>query len=593
MSRRANTVREVRSRSLGSRTRLLDEIAIPMPLYHGGRGVRWLLRHWRGAGAALLLLYLWGSTGTLVGAVLVEGFLLGGGLTAWLLWRARRAEGASQSLRGTWRAHRQRATLVRQWDLACRTAGLEGPDRGGPPALHRVRTDSHGTITATVRSGAIGVPVPAIQRQTVTLAEVIGCREVVVTPTAPGVAGLAFHWSDPIGRALPLAEVPVAPKNQLAYGIRQDGAVATIRADASVLIGGLTGTGKSSVVWALLADCIRQGIHVDLYVSDPKGGVELDAFEARVGAQVTGLVRVRQYAKTAKETVEMITAVEKAMHCRQDWMKTNGTRKIIPDQVNPLVVTILDETLPLTDILKRGTDSPLGRVAYTGRAAGYVVWANTQVAQVDAIGRFRDLIPQRICFATPNPQVTDSVLGQGSEAVGARCSELHDPGVGYSYSEGAHHPRKFRSAKVEDAETKGIAAGRLPKRVADRARELYDLEAENGERTAKSRSCALYRWFYPDASEGDRPAYIGISYDVLQREAEHNQSLRAFMAGDCKRTVEYYPTRKAALAAERAAILREQPLYNVQHNGRNPNRRTDRVRSAVRRVTGGLDRDDT
>jgi hypothetical protein len=237
------------------------------------------------------------------------------------------------------------------------------------------------------------------------------------------------------------------------------------------------------------------------------------------------------------------------------------------------VVTILDETLPLTELLKKGTDSPLGRVAFTGAAAGYVVWANTQVAQVDSIGRFRDLIPQRICFATPNPQVTDSVLGQGSESAGAKCSEINTPGVGFSHSEGDRVARKFRAAFVPDSVTRLVAMGRLPQDVMDAAEVPPD--------DASGRT-ALYRWYSAADASYYRPAYIGISYDVLRREAEHNDALREFMAGDVRRRVEWYPTRKAALAAEKLAIVAEKPLFNVQHNSGNRLRRRDaRRRRAV------------
>ena len=72
-----------------------------------------------------------------------------------------------------------------------------------------------------------------------------------------------------------------------------------------------------------------------------------------------------------------------------------------------------------------------------------------------------------------------------------------------------------------------------------------------------------------------RPGYIGESYDVLIREREHNAALRAFMAGDIRRTTEYWPTKKAVKEAEKRAIETEQPIYNRQHNGGNPNRKVD------------------
>jgi hypothetical protein len=575
---RLSRVRSVKARTTGSGTRLRDEIQWPKWVYYPAT---WALggRRWRVSVPVTVLLVAWSGAG--IRGVLLLGVLAGACLYGWLRWQ-RRAEGAAGSGKLNVEDMRHRRTLQKQWGLACETGKLLGPRTGEPPPLRQVRGDGHGTFTATVKCGEVGVPVFAIEKQTAALSEVIGCREVVATSVRPGVARLAFHWRDPIGRALPLADLPISTTaGHVAYGIRQDGGVATVNATQSILIGGLTRKGKSNLVWALLADLLRQGIYVDLYVSDPKGGVELDQLEAQLDIDGPRLLRVRQYAKTAAETVKMLEAAEKGMHARQYWMKQNGARKISPDQTNPLVVTILDETLPLTDLLKKGTDSALGRVAYTGAAAAYVVWANTQVAQVDALGRFRDLVPQRICFATPNPQVTDSVLGQGSETMGAYCSDIQEPGVGYSHSEGDKVARKFRAAMVTDDETKLIAQGMLPPAVVNKAREAWDRAAE-GSPSGKSRGArrtALYRWFYVDDPEyGDSLGYVGISYDVIHREAQHTAGLRAFMEGNVRRETQWFPSRGEAVAAETLAIATEKPIWNKQHNGGNSRRRIDRFR---------------
>lgn len=138
-------------------------------------------------------------------------------------------------------------------------------------------------------------------------------------------------------------------------------------------------------------------------------------------------------------------------------------------------------------------------------------------------------------------------------------------------AEGEARPKKFRAALVTDAETRDIARGRLPKKVADNHQRLFDLHTE-----ATERKCGLYRWYHIDATPGvDRPGYIGESYNVMIREAQHNAALREFMQGSVKRTVEYYPSKKAAKAAEKAAIEAEQPIYNKAMNGRNPFRRVD------------------
>lgn len=69
----------------------------------------------------------------------------------------------------------------------------------------------------------------------------------------------------------------------------------------------------------------------------------------------------------------------------------------------------------------------------------------------------------------------------------------------------------------------------------------------------------LYR-YYDDV--GDL-LYVGITNDLAQREAWHRSNSRWFGEQN-NRTVEVFPTRSDALAAERAAIRLEFPAFNKQ-----------------------------
>lgn len=72
----------------------------------------------------------------------------------------------------------------------------------------------------------------------------------------------------------------------------------------------------------------------------------------------------------------------------------------------------------------------------------------------------------------------------------------------------------------------------------------------------------LYRHFDKD----DVLLYVGISLSAVNRTAQHvHQSDWAkFIA---RIEIETYPSRDAALAAEREAILAEHPVFNTVHNG--------------------------
>lgn len=72
---------------------------------------------------------------------------------------------------------------------------------------------------------------------------------------------------------------------------------------------------------------------------------------------------------------------------------------------------------------------------------------------------------------------------------------------------------------------------------------------------------ALYRWYDADG----HLLYIGITGNLLDRTSQHNSD-SSWMEFAARAAVERYPSRPEALAAEEAAIKKEHPLFNSQHN---------------------------
>jgi hypothetical protein len=102
---RPSRVRNVRYRTWGSGTRLLDELPIPFVPYYAGRAVMAAGKRWRRTLAVAVFWLLWGAVG-LAGALLLFGVLLALGLTGWLAYRARAAEGGPRR-GGAWEAVRR------------------------------------------------------------------------------------------------------------------------------------------------------------------------------------------------------------------------------------------------------------------------------------------------------------------------------------------------------------------------------------------------------------------------------------------------------------------------------------------------------
>jgi predicted GIY-YIG superfamily endonuclease len=82
-----------------------------------------------------------------------------------------------------------------------------------------------------------------------------------------------------------------------------------------------------------------------------------------------------------------------------------------------------------------------------------------------------------------------------------------------------------------------------------------------------SRTQVLYR-FYDRAGE---LLYVGITANMPGRLAAHRGDKSWFVEVD-KIRLEHHVSREAVLSAEREAIIRERPKYNVVHNSGNPSR---------------------
>ncbi len=504
-----------------------------------------LIAGWEATGALLVPVALW----TVYGVTLAVQWAR---KRRWATVAAGQPAPTTRALvRAFYNERKRLAHLSRQWRVACTILKLTAGTDKVVPRLYDVTPTLDGDVTASIASGRMGVSVDDVAKHAPRVAEVIGCREVTVTRTAPGCASLVFFWSDPLGRTLPLAELPVSSAGLISYGIRRDGTPATIRQDLSVLVGGATGTGKSNVIAAMLADLVRSGVWVDLYVSDPKGGIEMTWLSRHVGQQM-GTLRVRQYVDSASGTVQMVKDAHKAMRCRQglqEGAKHSATK------ASPLVVLIIDELLPLHEQIRQGTKSELGQILFEGRAAGYVAWCNSQLGHASELGALRNLIPQRVCFAVPTAETTDTVLGTSAEARGAKCSRLEEPGLFYSSSDDTRAMEKGRAPLVRLQDQERIAAGVAP-------------EGMTRKTPAQARRCALYRAYNAE----DELLYVGITDNPRRRFAEHkrDESWWAEEVDEAAIEVTWRQDEAVARAAEQQAIKDELPRYNTTHNAGNP-----------------------
>lgn len=95
----------------------------------------------------------------------------------------------------------------------------------------------------------------------------------------------------------------------------------------------------------------------------------------------------------------------------------------------------------------------------------------------------------------------------------------------------------------------------------------------------KQNLTSLYRYF----DDAGALLYIGISKNILNRLPQHSD--KPWIALAASVTVEHFQTRDGALDAERRAIQRELPRFNVLHNARAKQELADNTTVEISRDT--------
>lgn len=565
----ARPVRVVSGWTIGGGGRLRELFPLPPWLILLGRALRWFVVHWRVTAELALLATLRYGTGSNASALWSWAAVNGVG-AAVVIALVLRLSGAS--LLAILAGVSRRRKVRRLWPGAAEAARLVVTRRGLEPRvarLNRLRVTPAG-VAGTSPVGEVGKTVTDVARLRETLAAAIGCREVYVRRGAhPGIAKLEFAWGDPLTKTIRLSDLPPpTTSDRLVVGLTEDGTPIHVNVDTSLLVVGLTGSGKSSQIWALLAALNRSAIPYRLSVIDPKGGMELRAL-----ADAPTTIR---YASMPDDIAQVLHDCVDDMRAQAAALAAAKKRKITFTDRFPLQLVLVDEFLALTSFmnanLRQRVERDLGLLVTQGRAAGFVGWFATQGSQVDALGRVRTYIPQRICLATDSVDTTVAALGDKARHA-ARCDQitLRQRGVGYVQDDDARLLRRFRGAYVTDAETEVIARGGLPRKAFE-ARPLISITEARRRRRADQRRdaadgterVALYRWI----GRGGELLYVGISNDPDRRIGEHVEGKPWVEEAARVDIVDWFDSRELALEAEEEMIKSERPRYNVVHNGR-------------------------
>lgn len=285
---------------------------------------------------------------------------------------------------------------------------------------------------------------------------------------ANGIAVIFAAFDDPLNGVLryPTSERPTL--RSVPFAVDENGKTIRIGLlEGNCLLGGTPGSGKSGGATALLAG-IAALPNVALIGLDPKR-VELSLWRDRFSV----------IAKKEEDATTVLAATVEEMERRYEWLESAGLKKITETEISPtmpLLVLMIDE---LADLVSIGVTKPekdaelerstmIRRLIAKGRAAGIVVITATQKPQSDVIPTaMRDLIQQRVAYATTNAAMTDTILGAGMASNGGLAHNIaaSEKGVCYIVNETSREPVRARTFWIADEDVAGVAASTAHNRV--------------------------------------------------------------------------------------------------------------------------------
>ncbi|MEV4266383.1 FtsK/SpoIIIE domain-containing protein [Kribbella sp. NPDC049584] len=322
------------------------------------------------------------------------------------------------------------------------------------PRILKVR--STGCIDSVLLDLPLGVRTDQVMEAVPDLRHAAKARRVAVRELEPGRVWVDFFTADPLRKTiLPLphpARLNVRDLDGLVLGYCEDGTPWRLKVtDRHIFVCGVSGAGKSSVLWSLLwalAPYIKAGLVV-VHGIDPKGGMELE-----FGRELFDRYEADDYEAMA----EMLEQDADYLDDRTKLLRGKA-RKFTASRETPFVLIVIDELMQLT-VLLPGTegrrlsariDVALGRLLGKGRAPGFSVLATSLLVTKDVVS-WRELFPTKIAMRLDNEAQVEMALGEGARDLGAECDRIPEslPGVAYVLQEGKREPVRVRAAYMTD-----------------------------------------------------------------------------------------------------------------------------------------------
>ncbi|GAA3737750.1 FtsK/SpoIIIE domain-containing protein [Spinactinospora alkalitolerans] len=323
--------------------------------------------------------------------------------------------------------------------------------------LPRIRRVACSAWSDRVRVRLVAGTAPADVEQRVTeLAHGFGAPSCRVTVLDARDVVLEFPRFDTLAK--PIGALPVPRHVDLAalpVGKREDGEVWRLRLHGThVLIVGVTGAGKGSVIWSAIRamlPAIEDGT-AEVWAIDPKR-MELSY----------GRALFARYADTGETAVDLLEAAVATMQDRA--ARYAGRQRVhVPTVEDPFVAVVVDEVAFVTAYhpdrdIRRRAENALATLTSQGRSVGVSVLAALQDPRKEVLN-LRNLFPDKIALRLDEASQVDMVLGDGARERGANAHLIDPdlPGVAFVRLEGSPVPVRVRAAFVSDDDIDAMTA---------------------------------------------------------------------------------------------------------------------------------------
>ena len=210
-----------------------------------------------------------------------------------------------------------------------------------------------------------------------------------------------------------------------------------------LLIAGTTGGGKSIFLKQVLLRLLETSSHLQMYLVDLKGGVELGGFTRLSNCEL---------ARDVNDAIHLLTAIKEEMKERFEWLRKKKKKEIDPkkDGKDRIVVAI-DEASILYTTPSRGFQNYkkilearflTDEIAKLGRAAAiHLILATQKVTHKTIETSIQENITGKMCFrmntlqgsvvviGTKEANVLPSIAGRGIWQMGQKSVEVQTPWV--------------------------------------------------------------------------------------------------------------------------------------------------------------------